>query len=536
MFLLVVNVNAVQRSMSDEFREFSAHPRHWCGSAPEKQRKYTKRSLAACLTMCRKANKGCACVAFKDSHEEENCKLTGTKDYGGLRASKAGFTAYVRAGAVVPVSTSAAAAAVSSIPAVSSCSADSGLALLSKAAIDVPPFYIHRPAYDEQALASCYSVQHRRAWNFSEDSSALVEATLQRHPARVWLPDTAQVFVTPTFAALSIAAGSCGGVSHYGRMVATTTALRGQTWFNTRPQDLLLLNGVASAQKSPLGELGMLVSSRGGRAACLDPKLCGFFKADRSLTLPWVASSATLQHIAVRTQVDDEACGRRKQGPSSSSRSIPLYFRGALGASKESQDLRVRLLMLRQGIAGAQVTIIGKEQLLPSVQSYLSKNSLKLNRLRRMEDQPYAQQLLKAKFCLCPVGDVTTPGQRLFDAVAAGCVPVLIGVDKTVLPLARQLDYNKFSAQLSRTGFMKDPVYALEGLLHKLESQLPAMQRALADARTRLLYGARNPWGKDDPRANGSTTSLGAFGSMLVREHRLAVLLGQGQGVGGGPI
>ena len=82
--------------------DFSASPRHWC--AGENQRKYTKHSLATCLSMCRKANKGCACVAYKDSREEENCKFVGVGDYRGLAKSKTGFTAYVRAGAVASAS------------------------------------------------------------------------------------------------------------------------------------------------------------------------------------------------------------------------------------------------------------------------------------------------------------------------------------------------------------------------------------------------------------------------------------------------
>jgi hypothetical protein len=341
----------------------------------------------------------------------------------------------------------------------------------------------------------------------------LVDAALQRHPARTLEPENAQVFLALSFAALSIASGTCNGESHFGRMLATSAALKSQSWFQARPQGLLLLNGVASPLKNPLGELGQLVSSRGGHAACFDSKLCGFFVADRILPVPWMVSSAALRSQALRTQVDDEACGRRAPG----GRTVSLLFRGTIGATKYSQELRVRLLMLRQALPDATVTVIGNEKLLPGTAQYLSKNKLTMNRLKRMEGINYVRALQRAKFCLAPAGDVATPGQRLFDAISAGCVPILIGVDQRALPLARQLDYARFSASISRSAFMRDPAYACEALLHKLEPQLGAMQRALADARGRLLYG----FGNDVPRVawNSSLShSFGTFGPMLLRE------------------
>ena len=72
-----------------------------------------------------------------------------------------------------------------------------------------------------------------------------------------------------------------------------------------------------------------------------------------------------------------------------------------------------------------------------------------------------------------------------------GCVPLLIGLSaddaRAHLPLATQLEYSRFSGQLSRAAFSKDPAYAVSALVHKLTPRLGAMRQALADVRHRLM-------------------------------------------------
>ena len=81
-----------------------------------------------------------------------------------------------------------------------------------------------------------------------------------------------------------------------------------------------------------------------------------------------------------------------------------------------------------------------------------------LSRLKRMEGTTYGRMLSNSKFCLCPTGDIASPGQRLYDAIAAGCVPIMIGVNAQSLPFARPVDYTKFAGFASRSSFLKDPV------------------------------------------------------------------------------
>lgn len=110
--------------------------------------------------------------------------------------------------------------------------------------------------------------------------------------------------------------------------------------------------------------------------------------------------------------------------------------------------------------------------------------------MSRLDQDKYARMLLRSTFCLAPVGDRGTPGARLFEAIGAGCVPLIVGLsDDAELPLAKQIAYSRFAGFLSRSAFAKDPVYALSALVHRLTPRLPAMRQALADARHRLAHG-----------------------------------------------
>ena len=152
------------------------------------------------------------------------------------------------------------------------------------------------------------------------------------------------------------------------------------------------------------------------------------------------------------------------------------------------------------------------------------------SRLKRMDGHTYSRLLLKSKFCLCPVGDFASPGQRFFDAIAAGCVPIVVGADSRAMPFVRQIDYSRFAGFISRLSFYKDPVYAVEAMLHKLQPNLHAMQRALLDARHLLIYGtlksaalAYNGFGN---LSSAERATHGGVATLVLRELALAVAFG----------
>lgn len=195
----------------------------------------------------------------------------------------------------------------------------------------------------------------------------------------------------------------------------------------------------------------------------------------------------------------------------------------------DSQSLRLRLPLLKQ-IGGAVITLLGSDKLQPKASEYALKMHVSPQRLKRMDAETYTRTMARSKFCLCPIGDISSPGQRLYDAIGAGCVPIIVGVEERTLPFARQLEYTKFAAFLSRTLFLKDPVYQLETLMHRLTPGLPSLQRALVDARHRLLYGVLTPV-RDAYAGYGNLSSaqpqsFGDVGTLLLRETALAVAFG----------
>ena len=463
-------------------------------------------------------------------------------DWRGVATSKAKplvFDAFMRTGAK-PMTSSRPSQQLkqtpSATPPTSLCRAGSRLSLAQQPeAIATPPFFLYPPAFAADALAECYAHHKGHAWNASLDAGLWTYQALQQHPSRVSSAAQAEVFFVASFAQLSEAAGSCERSigSHYSRMAAAARSLRVQPAFEQRPTSHLVINGVASTMRNPLGELGELIASRGGRAACLDAKLCGAFKADRMVPLPH-ASSAVLQRAMVRAIVDDEACGvKRPSFPFGEKRVASLFFRGGLGISKEGQEVRARIPLLRQ-LSGSMIGITGGEKMLPATYEYLmSHGHRSINRIKRLEGDAYVKALMRARYCLVPPADhLSTPGQRLIDAVAAGCVPILVGIEPGALPLGRVLRYSQFSASISRRSFLKDPVYHVESLLHRIEPTYTQMLRALADARPRLLYGIgeHGPLIAPPSAADANATVQAApprFGDtagLLLREFKMAVV------------
>lgn len=222
----------------------------WClGTAHRLQ----KSSLDACIEACRKAS--CGCVQYRSTPKEQNCRWVGLREHRGTSTSRAGFDAWVRAGAEQPPQKSPSAADTR-------CGTDGIILKASPSGpLVTPPFFMHPPPFDERSLLACYAARHKgEAYASAADAALWLVRALSAHPSRVSSPAEAQLLWMPSAAALSEAAGSCAGSSHYGRMIVAADALRSTSAYRARPQAHFVVNGVASPMRSPLGELGSLVS------------------------------------------------------------------------------------------------------------------------------------------------------------------------------------------------------------------------------------------------------------------------------------
>lgn len=313
----------------------------WCkGSGDHRMKKLTR---SACESACRAAR--CACFAYREGVvSDDNCRFVLASEFQQTLRSKMGFDAYVRTDAA-PGGSHEQQRSSSSV-----CGAGSGASLrpgVDARAESVPRFYMYTgvPAFgDPLALSNCFMARSKGAWPWSSEkpgqghlaNAIWVVQALLRHPARVMQPEAAALILIPSYGALSEAVGACGSSSsHFDRMAKAAAALRAQPLFQRRPRDHWLVNA-ADTPRSLLAELGLLASARGVLAACLHPRLCSRFKPERVVSIPWLPLPQ-LQRASTRASVDADACSPRAR-----QRPAQLFFRGSLGASKESQTLRER--------------------------------------------------------------------------------------------------------------------------------------------------------------------------------------------------
>jgi len=101
----------------------------------------------------------------------------------------------------------------------------------------------------------------------------------------------------------------------------------------------------------------------------------------------------------------------------------------------------------------------------------------------------YAEAMQSSTFCLAPSGHTCTT-RRFFDAIAAGCVPVVIDCEQQALPFESQLDYGRFMLFYPFARMMSD-LEAFVGCLRKLEAnptRMRELRAALQRAREALVY------------------------------------------------
>ncbi len=98
----------------------------------------------------------------------------------------------------------------------------------------------------------------------------------------------------------------------------------------------------------------------------------------------------------------------------------------------------------------------------------------------------YLHRMLSSVFCLAPRGD-TASGRRLYEAIAAGCIPVIIA-DELELPFQSQLDWPSFSLRYSEDLAVRSPLKIIADLRAMHQPRVRRMPRALLEARPSLLW------------------------------------------------
>lgn len=105
--------------------------------------------------------------------------------------------------------------------------------------------------------------------------------------------------------------------------------------------------------------------------------------------------------------------------------------------------------------------------------------------------EEYAALIKDSKFCMVPRGDSYTT-RRLFDAVAAGCIPIIQdGGIRRSLPFAWKLDYSQFALFVTSKEYQSSAALRARcsRLLQQPVERFERMQRVLLSVRSELVWG-----------------------------------------------
>jgi len=227
---------------------------------------------------------------------------------------------------------------------------------------------------------------------------------LSTHPARVRDPAAAELFYVPVLPHLSVDAGSCNGTGHRARMAAVASALRAsEAWQRQNGTDHVWACTCVMMKSMLTGHLWELLAPAvhavhavpRGRAS---PSAC-------ELTIPYFNPSFAA------------AAGAPAWREPGRPRPILAHFRGRV-----MNRVRAGLVKRMGGAAGHVV-----EAAHPSTAARCNLNKCNAEKMRKVgfSAAGHFEEMTRATFCLVPTGD-SPPSSRLYLAVAAGCLPVML--------------------------------------------------------------------------------------------------------------
>ena len=151
-------------------------------------------------------------------------------------------------------------------------------------------------------------------------------------------------------------------------------------------------------------------------------------------------------------------------------RTTLLFFRGHLPRSSiDTKNVR-RLLMRR--LSGQPGVVI--------------EAATAIRNASYQPHEEYLQRMIRSVFCLAPRGD-TTSSRRVYEAIAAGCIPVIIA-DKLALPFQKRLRYEDFTLRVGEQEALARPMRLLKRLRAMAPEQIRRMQAKLQQVRPAFLW------------------------------------------------
>ena len=299
-----------------------------------------------------------------------------------------------------------------------------------------------------------------------------IMAALERHPLRTWDADVADLHVIGAlpYASHVLALVSGELVAHRRRMNALTAALGALSPFISRKKPLLLLHCAFSPQ-----HMGAPLMNALGRGNLIVASCDPFFARDlgklsqsgvgapfthayrRGVTIPFYPHSLAYDDGGGRSWTNGSSGGNRSGGDVGKSGGgggedhgarSGLMFHGGVG--RYDHGLRKSMLQLLEEVRRNRSVLVDTQT---------GEMTRGLNRSAYSRDSyaRTAQSYRAASMCMVPSGDLAS-SRRLFDAMSAGCVPVLVRLPHrlrsdrhtfaTSLPFPQSIDWRAVSLWL----------------------------------------------------------------------------------------
>jgi len=340
-------------------------------------------------------------------------------------------------------------------------------------ATEVPKIYIYDdPRVDWSHLIPCYEEQHKGVSPHKDESSehaqnmgeVWMHQLMLKHPYRTMDPREASMFYVPMYITVSSDAeplgGSllCNGKTHMERVSEAIEYLETESiYFKTLGGSDHMITCTWWRCGAAMGNNARVVLSRTIIGINESPPVNNIWARwecmDRVITLPYVASSKLTTGHDHHTNVE---------------RKIPFYFSGRARGRIERENLVV-------------------------IQEKYTDSFIGVSKWAWADDpESYSDHITNSVFCLCPRGD-TPSSRRLFDAVEAGCIPVMTEsqvVDGAV-PFKKHINYESFSVIVPDNTFLtkKDVLTMATGLYNMDKKELEFKRMNLKYARKFLVYG-----------------------------------------------
>ena len=371
--------------------------------------------------------------------------------------------------------------------------------------------YVH-PLPDELnvALIDCFAaatgsepwqevVQHRSL--FAQYTAEIfMHRGLLSHPGIVTDPSEADLFYVPFYGALSARAGLCARTTHRQRVEQLARLLRSSVAFVQNPSRHVMAVGhfdLCCSNHSVLqmnDGLRRVIVASGMFMLIGDlwyPQSMHAVQCHRTWLAKWSAGLYLNEHF---TRADDRDGCRARVIPYVANAQISAadatVIKSPAGGGRELLGVYVGTV---HGLAFCGPTRIGTPwgrhcQLRRVLVDALgdAKDCVGAHSSDK-SGREYASFMLRSIFCFVPRGDTPTT-RRLFDAVSAGCIPVLIGDGLGyTLPFSALIPWTRIGIRVPEAYVLQRPRDLLRRLRAIPAQQVVDMRRALARVRDALL-------------------------------------------------